>query len=281
MRSNLFILALLSFMIFASASKVTVIDPVSQNIDSAAPATLDLGVVGPGQTVEISAQRASGQLSKRTGYEGKEALWDQLIVNPATLPQGWRKEDGKLYEEPMKAFVIVSPTAGNGDYEFEVKAWDEGDYEGIGGELVFKVHVRVSNDVMDFEVNPDIVYSGTGQPGIYTFNIKNKGAASDVFEISATGLPTIWKYKKNVYVRHNGQSQVTYEIVAEEQGNYNVNFKVTSRSSLLIQKSAPVQLVSRSSVWEDMKAASHGVPLFPTSLQAVYGLVGLISNLIG
>ena len=64
LKKLLFALALLSPLAFAS--QIIVVSPVQQTLSSGGD-TLDLGVIGPGQTIEIIAARgnALGNGSKR------------------------------------------------------------------------------------------------------------------------------------------------------------------------------------------------------------------------
>ena len=111
--------ALLLLSPLVLASQISIISPVEQMVSSD-DQFLDLGVVGPGQTLEIIASRKSGETAIESFTQG-EALWDQLFIVRETLPAGWKAEDSKLFEKPFHAFVTISPTASDGVYSFQIK----------------------------------------------------------------------------------------------------------------------------------------------------------------
>ena len=193
------------------------------------------------------------------------------------LPQGWKGEDSKLYEEDMKAFVTLPEDAKNGVQTFLLKAMDE--YDGLST-LTLKATVKVSADLLDVSIENPKITAGVNQPGVYYIKLKNKSSASDVFEISAKGLPSQWKYTKRVFVRHNSEEVVPYEVVGTEQGDYKIEIKVESLSSKLITTTKKTELSTRSGIKLDTEAASHGVLLFPTVEQTVYSLLSLLSFLV-
>lgn len=272
----LLVIFLLAASLNVWASKIQVRDPVEKELYGPEPEILDLGVVGPGQKIEILASRNSGEASKLR--PPNEAVWDKLVVVGETLPLGWKGVDSLLYEDPMRAFVILDKNASDGEYVFETKALNT--YEDVPP-LVFKAKVRVSRNVLDASVSKTTVKSGVGQPAIYSFVLTNKGSASDVFEISAaSGLPGTWRYVKEVFVPHNSKVLTRYEVVSEEQGEFQITFKVKSLSSPAISVEQKTLLVAESSLFEDAKSSSHGILLFPSIVQVIYSLLGLIANLV-
>lgn len=256
----------------ASAAYLTVKEPVSQQLNDFA--SLDLGVVGPGQKLEVVALRPAGEQSKNTPNKA-EALWDAVRIDG--LPEGWKAEDSKVYENNMKVFVTLPDNAADGEYAFNLRTLDE--YDGLQP-LVVKAKVRVSRDMVGMSVQNPEIRAGVSQPAIYYIKIRNPSSASDAFEITAKGLPSQWKYSKQAFVRYNSEEVVPYEVVGAEQGDYNVEITVKSLSSPLITSTGKVKLSTRSSVALDMQAASHGILLFPTVQQTVYSLLALISYFV-
>jgi hypothetical protein len=238
---------------------------------------LDIGIVGPGQKIEIVAARNAGETS--IIRPPNEAVWDKLIVVKDTLPRGWTGVDSLLYEDPMKAFVILDKNAPDGQYVFEITTLNS--YEEVKP-LTFKVKARVSRDVLEANISKTVIRSGAGQPAIYLFTLTNKGSASDVFEISVSeGLPGIWRYTKEVFVPHGSKATARYEVVSEERGEFQITFNVKSLSSQAISVNKKASLLTESSLLEDMKSSSHGLLLFPSIAQIIYSLLGLVANVIG
>jgi hypothetical protein len=265
------LLLLIAFIGFVQAAPhAAVVDPVLQTMQEGQ--TLDLGVVGPGQRLEVEIKVGTGETDAVTG---KEKDWDRLYVESGKLPAGWQSLDSLYYEKKMKAIVLVSKDAPDGEYEFALRTFDE--YEGAAP-VVFNAKVRVSKDVFGFNVVQDGVRAGVDQPAVYTLKLRNLGSASDAFRIEVGGgLPSAWTYTREVFVPHNSEREVQYELVGTDQGEYRVQFKATSLSSSRITGEDTSGLVVRSSLIEDMKAAGRGMLLFPTIEQIVYNLLGLIA----
>ena len=255
----------------ASAAYIVVTEPVNNKIDEGQ--TIDLGVVGPGQKLEITTGRSSGVFD----FRGVEELWDRIKVEEKTLPAGWSKVDSLFYEGKPRAFAIVSSDAPDGDYILDFTG--ERDYgELSNAPMHFKGKVKVSKNVFEFSVLNKNVESGIEQPATFMLKLKNTGSASDVFEISVvSGLPKGWGFKKTVLVPYNSEKEVPYEISPSEQAEFSIKLKAVSLSSDKISREQQVTLVAKSSLFQDAKAASKGVILFPTIEQVVYNLIGFIS----
>ncbi|NYZ78433.1 hypothetical protein H0N96_03460 [Candidatus Micrarchaeota archaeon] len=257
------------------ASHLIVTDPVSQTAD--ATAIVDLGVVGPGQKLEVVATRASGEKAKNIAYE-KEAAWDRIFVIPEELPSGWSSEDSKWYEEQMHAFVTVAKDAEDGIYFFKIRAFDE--YEGVSAlEVSFKV--TVSRDLLEAQLVEKTVSVGVEQPALFYLRLKNKSSASDAFEIKVSGPPSIGTgVTRKVYLRHNSEDVIPIELFEGERGEYATLFEVKSLSSDAINAKDSATVLVFTSILHDMQAVSHGVLLFPTAEQLIYALLGLIAKLL-
>ena len=275
MKVGALLVSLLVFSTLAFASQLQVTSPAEQTL-VVQEDVLDLGVIGPGQTLEIIAERASGVIAKDSQTKG-EALWDKLTVVRETLPLGWKTEDSKLYENPFRAFVTTSPTALDGGYSFQLRAMDQ--YEGVL-EKTFNAKVLVSKDLLETSVSPSSLTTGVGLPAVFNVKLKNKSSASDVFQINASGVPGEWKETRRVFVPFHSEVEVHYEVLANEQGEFKLSIRTVSLSSDLISSKQDVTLVTQSSLVEDLKSLKRGLLLFPTAEQAVYSALGLIAQLI-
>lgn len=264
----------LFFLVFSLNSSgepfLKVLSPVKQTVFGKGQ-VIDFGVVGPGQKIEIIASRETNNF-----VAGGEASWDRLLIPKEGLPEGWSNEDSYLYESPMKAFVLVSKDAEDGDYFFDLKTYDE--YEGTP-EILFKGKVSVSKEVLSFEAQNKHVFSGVGQPAVFLLKLVNHGSASDGFIITISGLPKKWSYSKKVFVPFNSEQIVSYELIGFEKGEFPITFEATSLSSNKISKKTNAFLRTETSLLKDASASSHGILLFPTVEQFVYSLLGLLGNL--
>ncbi len=256
---------------FLSAASLTVIDPVQKTLQGGQE--LDLGVAGPGQKIVIQSLRESGQLSGNSANP-TDALWDRVIVE--NLPEGWSSEPSKLYETPFQTFVTISPQAPDGQYQFSVRTVDE--YDGLTP-IALDAKVQVSRNVLAASLSESRQAAGVQQPAFYYLTLSNTGSASDIFEVTPSGLPAKWAESRRVFVPHNSAVTLSYPITATEGGAYGFSFNVTSLSSPLIHQRADAHLDAQTSLWNDAKAASHGIALFPFIAQPLYALIGFLSSL--
>ncbi len=272
------LLVLICALVFASAMAraelvkyINVVEPVVRTLHET-DEPVELGVVGPGQTVYIVGE-------PRVPESG--GGWDRLEITK--LPEGWSTEPSLLFERPMKAMITVAPDADDGTYDVTFRAVDayNGDYL---GNMTFYGKVRVSRDVMEMSVSPLEARTGISQPASYFVTIKNKGVASDVFEVSVEGLPT-WKYRKTVYVPYGVPYGITktveYEIAGDEERDAELKVVVSSTSSPLIRAEKNVKLHIQTNLLSDFRASGHGLLMFPVIEQPLYSLLGFISNLLG
>lgn len=233
---------------------------------------IDLGIVGPGQKLELQVLRSAGQ----NGFEGVEITWDELGVSPDSLPKGWTYEDSTLRENPLTAFITVPKDAKDGVYSFNFVIRDVA--EGLG-EKVFTAKALVSRNVLTAKLlNPE-VSSGTGLPAVFNIELNNLASANDYFTITVSGVPKQMEQTRTVFVKHNSKATFSYELIGSETQKYALELHVTSLSSELINDLVPGTLLVQSSISEDAKAVGRGLMLFPISEQAIYSLIGFFSNL--
>ena len=264
---KLFLALLLASL--ASAATLRIIEPVQKTIEGGGE--LDLGVMGPGQKLELIVDRNTGITA--SGWSEGEALWDKIGFTG--LPAGWSSEDSQVYERPMRAYLEASEDAADGVYFAELTAWDE--YEGAPTTRV-RVKVEIKSDLLESQLLTPVVVAGANQPARFQFILKNKSNAGDAFEISVSGLPGQWPSKK-LFVQYHSTKTVSYEVASSERGDYEVLFEVTSISSDRIHSENSGKLSVRTSLFLDMLATSHGILLFPSIEQPIYSLFGLFANL--
>lgn len=267
-----FLLALVVFASLASAASVKVVAPVEQMMQGGD--SVDLGLVGPGQTFEVDASRATG-VPASVAAVPNEALWDKLFVG--ILPDGWLGSDSKFYEEPMRAFITVAFNTPDGNYNFKLRTLDE--YEGTPS-TEFNAKITVSKDVLELAVLEKKITAGVGQPAVYFIRLKNKSSASDSFDLTASGLPATWKYSKRVFVPLKSEVVVPFEVLSTDQGEFTITFDGVSMSSDEIRATDTAQLITQSSLLLDMQAASRGVLIFPGIEQTIYSLIAFVGTLL-
>ncbi len=265
----LFLLALAFFAGFAYASTLSVLRPVY--VAASDGDELNLGAVGPGQTVSIEADA----LVTTGGKFGLGGRWDRLDI--VRVPEGWSADNSLLYEQPLKARIKVARDAPDGEYEVLARAVDLEGGENLG-EVNLRLKVNVTRDVFAMKVAPAKRETGATQPASYSVTVENNGVASDAFEISASGLPA-WNFKKTVFVPYGQSRTVPYEVASGEEGEYDVKIMVKSVSSDLLSGEQKVRLSVSTSLWSDYKATGNGLLLFPIFEQAAYSVMGLLANL--
>ncbi|MBI5635631.1 hypothetical protein HY993_01560 [Candidatus Micrarchaeota archaeon] len=269
----------LAFTALGSSSYIKITDPVFAQINSGAAASdsISLGVAGPGQTLELTAGTDTGEQSANLSTEGKIANWNVLRIIPSSLPSGWMNEDSQEFSSPMKARVIIPKNAADGEYSFTVQAVDN--YEGVAP-LSFKAKAIVSKDVFDFRLSSDPVKVAVGQKAVYSFELFNKGSASDVFELSTIGLPEQYSVKKTVFVPKASKATESIELSFREPKEYPVTFSAVSLSGPAINGVQKATLFVGSDFVSEAKAAGRGVLLFPSAENALYSIISFLANLL-
>lgn len=260
-----------SFALGVAPGEVSVLHPVFKTVRSGD--NVSLGVIGPGQTVSLSADA----LVTEGGIFGQGGRWDQLVITEA--PPGWTWSDSLAYEQPLRAKITADPSTSDGLYVIRAAVVDFGDKEKIGGNVSFDVLVRVSRNVVGMDVAPLAVIAGAGQPAGYYVTVRNNGTANDVFEVTSSGVP-LWEFRREVFVPAGGERTVVYEVVSEEEKELSILLRTRSLSSPLIFEEKGAKLYVRTDLIGDWRATGHGNLLFPLAEGPIYGLVGFLANLL-
>lgn len=262
---TLIILALLISCAFA----IKITSPFEKEAQSGDK--LNLGTIGPGQTVfiQIEPRVNSG------GIHDQGGVYDSAYAS--SIPPKWQTTPSKLYGNPLQVTVTADPQAQEGEYSSLIKVEDELDGEKLGT-ITLNATVRITYDVMDFEVEPKQIEVGPGQPAKFQITIENKASTGDVFEVSAQG-PKRWEFKKQIYVPANSKVAVNYEVIGEEEEEFEAKINVTSVASNKISDSQNVKIKIKSNLIGDMKATNQGAMIFPMFESIIYSFAGIISNL--
>ena len=265
---NRIITALL--LLFSLSFSITVVSPFEAEVREGD--ILDLGTIGPGQTVFIEID----PIVTEGGIHGIGGQYDMAIADD--LPREWSSEKSKLYGKPLQVTITADPDAPEGNYSAWVKVIDENNGEKLGN-ISFTVRVEITWDVMDFNVTPSSQVVGPGQPGIFDITITNKGSTSDAFQISATGAKR-WEFKKPVFVPPESSKTITYEISGEEEERYDATISVVSLASDNIADEKNVTLFIKPSLFGDYGATNNGVLIFPIFQAPIHSLAGIFSNFL-
>lgn len=262
--------SILAFALLVGAIfSIQMIEPALTDITDGE--TIDLGAIGPGQTVEL-------QLHPKVYEGGIHGIGGNYDLAYATgLPAGWTSQKSKLYGSPLQVKITADKHAEEGLYTIPVVVEDEGNGEELGT-LTFYVRIEVSEDVMDFSVSPAEKTVGIGQPARFEITVSNTGSAGDTFRVSAQGVPK-WDFTKMVYIPPRSSKTITYEVAGLEEETYESLISVESSSSPRVSGSSPITLNVYPDVVSDYRAVNNGALLFPVIAAPVYALIGLLSNL--
>ena len=261
-------IAVLLILFLSSSFAINLIFPSAKEIHNGD--TIDLGVIGPGQTVFL---RLDPKITEGGKY-GTGGEYDQ--ATPLHLPESWNGKPSNLYGNPLQVEITAPPHAQEGEYTADVFVEDTNNDELPA--LSFKVKIHVTWDVMDVDVSPSYISVGPGHPAQYQITIRNKGTASDVFEVKSSGLKR-WQFKRYVYVPAQSAKIISYELVESEEETYNPTITVVSTASDIIKEERQVGFQVSSDLTSDFKATNHGVIIFPIFENIVYSFMGLVSNL--
>ncbi len=261
--------AVLFLLLFISLFyAIEVIEPTKQDIQDGD--TIYLGEIGPGQTIALQFIPTVTE----GGKYGEGGEYDLAV--PHDLPLQWEGKTSKLYENPAQVLIKAPPDVAEGEYLAKITLEDTNDDQLEN--ITFTVRIRINHDILDVSVSPTSVSVGPGQPARYDITITNKGTASDVFDVSSSGLKR-WQFKRSVYVPPKSTRTISYELVENEEETYESTLTVVSQSSPVIKKEQTVTFQVNSDLLSDYKATNRGVIIFPIFESLVYSFMGLISNL--
>jgi len=262
---------LVMILVLASFSwAIEIIEPkIAKDITD--DSVLDIGTIGPGQTISVAIHPKVYD----GGKFGTGGRYDFATVEG--LPFGWKGKNSKIYGDPLQVEITADKNAAEGEYSAKITAHDENNGEMLGT-VAFTVKVKIVHDVLDTSVSPSSITVGPGQPARFAITVTNKGTASDVFIVSATGVER-WIFEKPVYVPAMSSRTVVYEITENEEERYFPDIKIVSASSEIIQEDHKVVFSVQPNLLSDFKAANHGIFIFPIFEAPIYALAGLISNL--
>ncbi|MFA6049529.1 MAG: hypothetical protein WC792_06305 [Candidatus Micrarchaeia archaeon] len=274
MKNMLFLPIFFALFQIAAASHVVVETP--QAAEVAEGGFADLGIAGPGQMVEIGIASGTGQNSALK--QSEEAVWDQLNIDPSSLPTGWAGHNALIYGSNKTAKIIISPGAEAGVYALKFTAVDE--YQGTPA-LSFTGTVTVSENVLSVDIVGDPVRVSANEEATYRIRLRNKSGAADAFSVTVSGVPEAAKYSQQAYVPANSEATVLVHVNIGEQKVYEPVFTATSLSSKRITASAKTILIVGANLMQELQAAGRGMLLFPSAEQAVIYLLGFIANAMG
>ncbi|MCX8202421.1 MAG: hypothetical protein N3G74_01270 [Candidatus Micrarchaeota archaeon] len=270
------ILAISSVLLFicaiSFAAEVRMLEPIAATISEGE--TVDLGTIGPGQTLAITVKGIE------IGKGELEANWGVLGV--LEVPKDWQGFDSMVFAKNMRATIKADPNAPDGTYivkmiltECESKNEICEAKQGLGS-VTFFGRVKISREVMKTSMPTVGITTGVGQPARYPIRIENKGAASDVFEIYSEGVPA-WDMKKTIHVAPGQTINTFYEIAVNEEKEYKPTIVIKSVSSDRLKHTYDVGLTVKSDVIGDIKATKNGILIFPLTLEPLYTLMGIFS----
>jgi len=255
--------------LMGSVFSIQMIEPVLTEISEGE--TIDLGTMGPGQTVEI-------QLHPKVytgGIHGIGGNYDQAYATD--LPSGWDTQPSKIYGSPLQVKITAGSYTEEGTYTIPIIVEDEGNGEELGT-VTFYVRIKISEEVMDFTVTPTKVTTGVGQPARFEIRLNNNGNAGDTFKVSTEGVSK-WEFTKLVYLPPRSSKTITYEVAGFEEETYTTEITVESSSSSRVSQTKTITLTVNPDLLSDYKSVNNGALLFPIIAAPVYALIGLISNL--
>ena len=280
MRISLAVLAFAALLLaaFSTAAFVKLLNPVQQTITAGENPVVYLGMVGPGQKVELVVDNDTGEPTYGGITTSKsDANWDILAVDNTTLPPGWIGQASGLYENPLKAYVIAAPDAPDGDYQFDLLAVNN---YGDVLPMRFTAKATVSRHVFSMSLVSDPVKVGIGEPAVYQVQLYNSGSANDVFQLTASGIPGEPAVTQQVFVPMESKVTATLAISSKEAGSYPIDFYASSLSSAAINSQATTTLFVGSSMLTDAQASSRGILLFPSAESYLYSLWSLFGSFL-
>lgn len=247
---------------------VSMIEPFQKNIIN--NEEIDLGVIGPGQTISVSIDGRP----KTGGILGKGGAYENAIVSE--LPLGWNKQNSDWAGIPLQVKITADKFANEGEYKAKIEVLDEDDKEKLGN-ITFFVKVKITHDILSTILDSDTKEVFSGQPAKFYITIMNKANTSDTFSISSSNVRD-WAFKKWIYIPAESSKVISYEIVSKEETKHYPFIFIISESSPLINKTMNTTVIINPSLSTDFKAANNGMLFFPVMNGIIYALAGFLSN---
>ncbi len=274
-----FLIFLVSLTHYSNASAVKILEPIQQVISNGNANAVNLGMVGPGQKVDIEV---SNDTFVKTVIGSNYSIagdynWDIVKVNESTLSSGWVGQNSGLYENPLKAYVIIGPNASDGNYEFSFQAVNN--YGDVAPQTIFAT-ATVSRNVFSLSIVNDPVKVYLGSSADYQVKLTNSGNADDVFTLTASGITGVQPFSTQVFVAKQSSVLVPVSMFPKEPGTYPIDFYAQSLSSSSINSTATTTLFAGSDLLTDAKASARGFLLFPWSESYVYSIWAAIGSLL-
>lgn len=267
--NGVLLFALIALLAVPLSFSIQTIEPVAMEV--ADGGTIDLGVMGPGQTMPLVIH----PIVYNGGKFGKGGRYDIAIVTE--VPKGWKGENSKLYGKPLQVGISAAKNAPDGTYYAKIVVSDENNGELLGN-ITITAKIRITRDIMESSVTPKTASVGPGQPAKFLITIRNKGTASDLYVVSSEGVKR-WAFRKYVHMPPLSTKTIAYEVTENEEESYYPTIKVVSNSSVVISAEHNVSFTVSSNLLYDYKATNYGVLIFPTFELPIFGLAGLLSNL--
>lgn len=249
----------------SNAKYVTILSPYNYTVHQ--NDTINIGYVGPGQTIYVSISSVTSN-----GVFTFDHGWNELDANH--LPTGWIAQNSSLNNELLSTKITVAPNSPNGTYSFGLTAVNLANYSKLGN-LSFRIEVNVTPNVFSFSASPSVIHAGPGQPASILVTLNNTGVSDSPFVISVAGLPA-WNTTQTVIALHHSTGRVQYPIYENEPGVYHIKLYVNSTSSSLISKKSDLTLVVGASVRNDYAALGQGSIIFPIVYAPVYSIMYII-----
>lgn len=232
-----------------------------------------LGVIGPGQTIDVAMRG----IAQNCGREMRGGTWYRFRV--LTYPPGWEPIEFKWMADIMKSGVKASRTAKDGNYTITLLLEEDPAKAQELGTIMFTADIVVDKNVLRSRVLKHELTTGVGLPARYDVVIENSGDASDVIMLSSIGFPA-WNMTRALHLPKKAKMITFYEVLVNEEKEYEGKIIVTSQSSALMAQSHDVKLTARSSLLGDIRATKYGLLLFPAILEPFYSLLALIASAV-
>ncbi len=230
--------------------------------------TVYLGEAQPGETLELLLSRATGQPSG--------AFWQQAVVEPRFLPNGWSAVDSATGEKTFQVRVMVPLDAAPGLNQFRVKLLSGS--EDFSNE-VFDAVVKVQSGLVKANIANLKRLTTQNQPVSFKLSLINDSIAPhDVFVESTLGL----NWFKPVRLTLKPKSAQDFSLTVNPVIASRVPFSFSVRSLVSNQplNRFDAVLEVRPTIEGKLEAASYGFPFYTYSLAPFYFLNALLVRFI-
>lgn len=259
-------LAALIMLGLNAAADISLVYPLEKTMVSGG--SVDFGEISQGETLEVTVSNA-------TGY-GTDFVWDQALVDRASLPEGWTAVDSVVHGPTHTVKILVGKDAGEGSYSFRVTMTNLGRNvrdESFEGKLIVRKDLHKASFS---ELSKDTIVN---VPVFFELTLINDSVSDHLFLLSSD-LPNDWMKSEEFLVPKKSVVTKLIEVSPLVYGYKHFKFSIDSELTGKNLGAFDAMLTVNPTLRNKFDVGLYGFPFFTPGIAVNYFINALISFLI-